>query len=170
MNWITVLWPMLASASLTFALLHLFIWARGIKPWANLSFAIAAVAVAIITGMELMTMQATSIEQMAAILRWIQLPILVLWLAILCFVRFYFAAGHSWLAWTGIGLRVLALILSFTTGQNLFFDEITGLKHIALFGGETISIAQGTLNPWYAAGLLSDCVLVTFVLDAAFSM
>jgi two-component system sensor kinase FixL len=170
MSWITVLWSMLASASLAFALLHLFIWAKGIQPWANLSFATAAIAIAVITGMELMAMRTTSIEQMAIILRWAHLPLLVLWLAIVCFVRCYFDAGHSWLAWLAVGLRAVALILSFSTGQNLFFDQITGLKQVAVLGGETISIAQGPLNPWYVVGPLSTVVLAAFVLDAAFTM
>jgi signal transduction histidine kinase len=161
---------MLASASLAFALLHLFIWAKGIQPWANLSFATAAIAIAVITGMELMAMRTTSIGQMALILRWVHLPILVLWLAIICFVRCYFDAGRSWLAWLAVGLRAVALILSFSTGQNLFFDEITGLKQVAVLGGETISIAQGPLNPWYVVGLLSTVALAAFVLDAAFTM
>jgi len=170
MSWITVLWSMLATVSLAFALLHFFIWAKGIQPWANLSFAIAAIAISVITGMELMAMRTTSIEQMALILRWVHLPILVLWLAIVCFVRCYFDAGRSWLAGIAIGLRALALILSFSTGQNLFFDEITGLKQVAVLGGETISIAQGPLNPWYIAGPISTVALAAFVLDAAFTM
>jgi len=170
MSWITVLWSMVASVSLAFALLHLFIWAKGIQPWANLSLAIAAIAIAVITGMELMAMRTTSIEQMALILRWVHLPILVFWLAIICFVRCYFDAGRAWLAWLAVGLRAVALILSFSTGQNLFFNEITGLKQVAVFGGETISIAQGPLNPWYAVGPLSTVVLAAFVLDAAFTM
>jgi len=166
----TVLWSMLASASLAFALLHLFIWAKGIQPWANLSFAIAAIALAVITAMELIAMRTTSIEQMALILRWVHLPILVLWLAIICFVRCYFDAGRSWLAWLTVGLRAVALILSFSTGQNLFFNRITGLKQVAVWGGETISIAQGPLNPWYVVGPLSTVVLAAFVLDAAFTL
>ena len=67
-------------------------------------------------------------------------------------------------------MRAVALILSFSTGQNLFFDEITGLKQVAVLGGETISIAQGPLNPWYVVGPLSTVVLAAFVLDAAFTM
>ncbi|MGZ8225282.1 MAG: sensor histidine kinase [Methylococcaceae bacterium] len=170
MSWITILWSMLASASLTFALLHLFIWAKGIQPRANLSFAVTAIAATVITGIELMTMRATSVEQIAALLRWVQLPILILFVAIVCFVRSYFNAGRSWLGWTIAGLRTLALILSFTTGQNLFFDEITNLKHVTIFGGETIAIARGALNPWYILGPLSTLALLAFILDAAFSM
>jgi two-component system sensor kinase FixL len=170
MSWITVFWSMLASASLTFAFLPLFFWAKGIQTSANLSFAVAALSVAMITGMELLAMRATSIEQMSTLLRWVHLPILILWAGIICFVRFSFDAGRSWLAWTGGILRLVALILSFTTGQNLFFKEITGLKHVGMGGGETIVLPQGILNPWYVVGPLSTLVLAAFVLDAAVTL
>ena len=167
MSWITIAWSMMASAILTLALLHLFIWISQRQQWAHLCFAVAAVAVAVITAMEFMIMRAASIEQMATLLRWAQLPLFVVWVAIVCFVRFYFAAGRLWLAWTVCGLRALALILSFTTGQNLFFSEVTSLKHIAFLGGETIAIPQGVLNPWYIMGPLSMLALVAFVVDAS---
>ena len=170
MSWITVAWSMMASAILTLALLHLFIWFNQTRQWTHLFFSIAAVAVAVITGMEFMAMRAVSIDQMATLLRWAHLPLLVLWVAIVCFVRFYFNAGRLWLAWTVCGLRALALILSFTTGQNLFFREITSLKHVAIFGGETISIPQGVLNPWYVVGPLSMLALLVFVVDASVTL
>ncbi|MGZ8144246.1 MAG: hypothetical protein ACXW0L_07005, partial [Methylosarcina sp.] len=155
MSWITVVWSMLASASLTFALLHLFIYAKNIRPWVNLAFAAAAIAAAMISAIELMAMQSTSIEQVAFLQRWVHLPVLVLWVGIVCFVRCYFSAGRTWLAWTGGALRVLALILSLTTGQSLFFKEITSLRQVSVWGGETVSLAQGMLNPWYFIGPLS---------------
>ncbi|MGR8951164.1 MAG: ATP-binding protein [Gammaproteobacteria bacterium] len=170
MSWITLIWSMLISASLTFALLHLFLWAKGIKPGANLSFAVTALAAAVITGFEFMVMRASSLEQMTTVLRWVHLPILVLWLGIFYFVRSYFQAGRLWLAWTGGSLRLLALILSFTTGQNLFFKEMTGLKQVTLWDGETISIAKGILNPWYVIAPLSTIILAAFVLDATVTL
>jgi two-component system sensor kinase FixL len=170
MSWLTILWSMLTSVCLTFTLLHLFVWAKGIKPKANLAFAVAAGTGAVISGMEMTAMQSTSIEQIAMIMRWVHLPVLFLWLAIFYFVRCYFEAGSLWLAWTGGSLRALALLLSFTTGQSLFFNEITHLKRIELIGGETISIAQGSLNPWYVVGPLSTFVLAVFVWHAAYTL
>jgi two-component system sensor kinase FixL len=170
MSWITVAWSMMASAILTLALLHLFIWFNQRRQWAHLYFSIAAISVAVITGMEFMGMRAVSIEQMATLLRWAQLPLFIIWVAIVCFVRFYFDAGRLWLAWMVCGLRSLALILSFSTGQNLFFREITSLKHVVIFGGATISIPQGVLNPWYIVGPLSMLVLIVFVVDASVTL
>jgi C4-dicarboxylate-specific signal transduction histidine kinase len=103
-------------------------------------------------------------------MRWIHVPMLVVWIAIICYVRYYFNAGRLWLAWTACYLRIFALILSFTTGQNLFFTETTHFKQVAIFGGETISIAQGILNPWYILGPLSMVALVVFVVDASITL
>ena len=170
MSWITVAWSMMASAILTLALLHFFIWFNQRQQWAHLAFSIAAFAAAVLAGMEFMGMRATSIEQMAALQRWVHLPVLIIWVAIVFFVRFYFNAGRLWLVWTVCGLRVFALILSLTTGQSLFFRKVTNLKHVAIFGGETISIPQGVLNPWYIVGPLSTLALIVFVVDASITL
>lgn len=170
MSWLTVIWSMVAAFSLTFALLHLFIRAKGIKASANLSFAVTATAASVITLMELMAMRTASLEQMAFLLRWVHLPVLMLSVGIIYFVRGYLASGRLWLALTAIGLRCLALILSLTTGQSLFFKEITGLKHITVLDGETVSIPLGPLNPWYFVGPLSVLALAAFVLDGALTL
>jgi two-component system sensor kinase FixL len=158
---------MMASAILTLALIHLVIWFNQRRQWAHLFFSIAAISVAVVAGMQLMAMRAVSIDQMATLVLWSQLPFFVMWVAIVCFVRFYFDAGRLWLAWTVCSLRCLALILNFTTGQNLYFREMISLKHVAIFGGETISIPQGVLNPWYVFGPLSMLALIVFMVDTS---
>jgi len=167
MNWITIVWPMMAASILTLALLHLIVWCKQRQQVAHLFFAIAALGVAVMSGMELVAMRSVSINEVALLMRWLHLPMLVIWIAIVCYVRYYFHAGRLWLAWTACGLRAFALILGFTTGQNLFFSEITHLNHVAIFGGETMTIAEGVLNPWYMVGPISMVVLVVFVVDAS---
>jgi signal transduction histidine kinase len=169
MNWITIVWPMMAASILTLALLHLVVWFKQKQQLAHLFFSIAALGVAVMSGMELMAMRSISISQVILLMRWIHVPMLVIWIAIICYVRYYFNAGRLWLAWTACCLRIFALILSFTTGQNLFFSEITYLKQVAIFG-DTISIAQGVLNPWYIVGFMSMVALVAFVVDASITL
>jgi signal transduction histidine kinase len=161
---------MMASAILTLALIHFVIWFNQRRQWAHLFFSIAAISVAVVAGMELMAMRAISIDQMATLVLWSQLPFFLMWVAIVCFVRFYFDAGRLWLAWTVCSLRCLALILNFTTGQNLYFREMISLKHVAIFGGETISIPEGVLNPWYVFGPLSMLALIVFMVDTSVTL
>ena len=98
MSWITIAWSMMMASILTLALLHLLIWFNQRRQWAHLAFSIAAIAAAVVAGMEFMGMRAVNIEQMATLQRWVHLPVLVIWVAIVFFVRFYFNAGRLWLA------------------------------------------------------------------------
>jgi two-component system, LuxR family, sensor kinase FixL len=159
----------MASSILTLALLHLVVWFKQRQQLAHLFFSIAAIGVAVISGLELMGMRSDSIDQMALLMRWVQLPLLAIWIATVCYVR-CFNAGRLWLAWTVCSLRVFVLILNFTIGQNLFFSEITRLKQVAIFGGETITIAEGVLNPCYMIGFISMLALVVYVVDAAVTL
>jgi PAS domain S-box-containing protein len=160
---------MLVSTCLVLTLLHLFIWFRQPQQWAHLSFSIFAFAVAVITLMEFMSMRATNVDTISVLLRWVHLPVLIFFVAIVYFVHFFFGSGRIWLAWTACGLQVFTFVLGFTTGSNQFFTEMTGLKHVAIFGGETISIPEGVLNPWYMLGPLSVLPLIAFVIDASVS-
>lgn len=160
---------MLVSTCLVLTLLHLFIWCRQPRQWTHLSFSIFSFAVAIITLMEFMSMRATNVDTISALLRWVHLPILVFFVAIIYFVHFFFGAGRIWLAWTACGLQAFTFVLGFTTGSNQFFREMTGLKHVAIFNGETISVPEGVLNPWYMTGPLSILALIAFVLDVSIS-
>ena len=61
MNWVTIVWSMIASACLTLALVHFLVWCRrpGARP--NLLFALMAIATAMFAGCELRMMGAGSI-------------------------------------------------------------------------------------------------------------
>jgi len=107
---------------------------------------------------------------MASLLRWVHLPLFIIYVAIDCCMRFYFHAGRLWLALVACGLRALALLGSFTMGQSLFFREITNLNYVAILGGETIAIPQGVLNPFYIVGPLVMLALVVYVMDASISL
>jgi len=169
MNWINIVWPMIASSILTLALLHLIVWFKQKQQRAHLFFSITAISVAFINGMELIVMRSVSLNEVVFLLRWVQVPLLTIWVAIICYVR-CFNTGRLWLAYMVCILRVCALILDFTTGQNLFFSEITSLKQVAILGGETITIAQGVLNPWYILGPVSMLALLVFMIDASITL
>ena len=56
MSWLTVIWSMAASASLTLALMHLAIWIKQRNNLSHLLFSVAAIAVAGIAAGELAMM------------------------------------------------------------------------------------------------------------------
>jgi PAS domain S-box-containing protein len=166
MSWVTVIWSMTASACLTLALVHGFIWFSNRSAWANLLFALAAVGTAALAWFELAMMRADTPAAFGSALRWGHLAVWMIFLSLVAFVRLHLHAGRPWLAWSACGVRTLSLILKFLTGQTLNYREITSLRHIPFFG-ESVAVAEGIPNPWMLIGNLSLLLLVIFVADAA---
>ena len=100
------------------------------------------------------------------ILRWAQLPVWLLVVSLVVFVRLYLQGGRPWLAWSVCGARTLALILNFIFIPNLSYRQITTLRHVSWWGGETVSIPVGVTNPWILVAQLSLLLLVIFFVDA----
>src|SRR5271169_2000980 len=163
---ITVIWSMIASACLTLAAIHVLIWAKDRQAWANLLFSLTAAPIAAFAFCELRMMRAETPAEFATTLKWAHVPVWLLVVSLVAFVRLYLRAGRTWLAWTVCGLRTLALLLNFLVGVNLNYREITDLRHIP-FLGESVSLPVGVPNPWMVVGQLSLLALLVFAADAS---
>jgi len=148
MSWITIAWSMGASACLTLAVVHLVIWCKQTNQWAHLLFSVTAISVAAISAAELLAMRAQSPEQLGRVIWWAHIPVFFAVVSIVGFVRLYFNTGRWWLGYAVCGLRLLDLIINFFSVPNANYWQITGLRHVTMLGGETISLAQGVENPW----------------------
>ena len=114
-------------------------------------------------------MHAASPEHFATALRWSHVPVFVLVVALVGFVRLYLRAGRRWLAWAACGGRALSLVLNFFTGVNLNYLQITKVRRTP-FLGEPASVALGVPNPWMVVAQLSSLALVLFVADASLAV
>ena len=170
MSWITIVWSMNAAACLTLAAIYLVVWCRQRQVLAHLVFSITAVAAAAIAGFELAMMHAGTVGQYEALVRWIHVPVWVLTVAFVAFVRLYLHAGRPWLAWSICGLRTLVLILNFILTPNLNFRRITSLRHFSWWGGEMISLPFGVANPWGLLSSVSLLLLLIFFVDATITV
>jgi two-component system, LuxR family, sensor kinase FixL len=166
MSWITIVWSMNAAACLTLAAIYLLVWSKQREGWAYLILSCNAVAGAALTGFELALLRAQTSEQYAVILRWAQLPVWLLVVSLVVFVRLYLRGGHPWLAWSVCAVRTLALILNFIFIPNLSYRQITSLRQVSWWGGETVSVPVGVTNPWILVAQLSLLLLVIFFVDA----
>jgi hypothetical protein len=169
MNWVIVIWSVGSGVCVAMALLHILVWWNNRAARANLAFATLAIAVAIFAAFELALMRAQTPEQFGTILRCLHLPLWVLVVSLVVFIRLYLRAGRLWLAWAVVGVRTLSLVLNFILWPNINFREITGLRQIP-FLGESASIAVGVPNPWMLVAQLSLWLLVIFVADAAITV
>jgi two-component system, LuxR family, sensor kinase FixL len=170
MSWVTVLWSMNAAACLTFAAIYFVVWCKQRESGMYLAFSCSAVAAAALTAFELALLRAQAVEQYSAVLRWAQLPVWTLVLSLVIFVRLYFRAGRLWLAWSVCGVRTLALILNFVLIPNLSYREITSLRQLSWWGGETVSVPVGVTNPWILVAQLSSLLLIIFFVDATITV
>jgi len=165
-----MLWSMDAAFCFTLAGMYLLVWWKQRKGWVHLLFSCSALAAGAIAGFELMSMRAETTAQYGALLRWAHLPVWILIVSVVWFVRFYLRAGRMWLAWSICGLRTLALVLNFLFTPNLNFRKITSLRHLQWWGGETVSAPVGVPNPWTLVGQLSLLLLLIFFVDATITV
>jgi len=169
MNWLDAAWIALASASVTLGLLHLFIWHSRRSEYAHLLFFALTASIAAVAAFELMMMRSATPEHYATALRWAHVPLAVVIVSTVGFVRYYFAAGRAWLAAAVCTIRLLALALNFTTGVNLNFADISALS-VGTLGGAGFSVPVGFLNPWWAVAEIDNLLLVTFLVDASVTL
>lgn len=163
---INTIWSIIAGICLTLAVLHLFVWIRSRRSWANLIFAIAAFGGAAMAVGELHMMRSPSPAAYGQAIRLLHIPVGMVVVSLVWFIRFYLRAGRTWLAWTITAMRVLVLVLTFTLTPNLNFRSITALREFHAWG-ETIVVAVGEKNPWTNITHLSALLLLAFVADAA---
>ena len=115
------------------------------------------------------TQPKSSVEQFARAVQWRQLPIFVLFVATIGFVRLYFGTGRWWLGITACSVRLACLVINFALPGNLYFRQITTLRSAYLLG-DMVSVPVGVVSPWSYLGELSSLLLLAFVVDASISV
>src|SRR5882724_2632801 len=169
MSWITVIWSINVGACLTLAAMYLAVWCKQRESWVHLLFSCSAIAAAAVSAFELGMMNAQTVERYQALVRWIHVPVWVLTLSFVAFVRLYLHAGRRWLAWSIYGLRTLVLILNFIFPVSINFRAITDIHHFS-WAGEMISVPVGVPNPWGLISSFSLLLLLIFSVDATITV
>jgi PAS domain S-box-containing protein len=169
MSWITVVWSMNAAACLTLAGFYFVVWCKQRENWVYLLFSCSAVAAAAIAGFELAMMHAETVAEYEVLVRWIHVPVWVLIVSFVVFVRLYLRAGRPWLAWSICGLRTLVLILNFIFTPSINYRQITSLRQFS-WGGDIISVPIGVANPWGLLSSVSLLLLLIFFVDATITV
>jgi len=170
MNWVQVVWIIMIGASLMLGVVHLFVWKKQPSQHVSLLFFVLAGSAATYGAFELARMHAATPASLAAVVRWSHVPLAMVIISIVGFVRLYFNAGRLWLAYAVVGLRLAALALNFLTGVNVIFREITALDHLQLWGGAVVVGPIGVPNPWVIVPQLSNLLLVAFIVDASITL
>jgi PAS domain S-box-containing protein len=97
-------------------------------------------------------------------------PIFILFISIVGFVRLYLYSSRIWLGYAACGLRALSLVLNFHTGVNVNFERVTAMQSVAVWGGESIYVPLGVANPYAIIAQLSNALLLYFIADASIAL
>lgn len=168
MNLINLVWPMMAAASLTLALIFLFVWGRLRSQRDYLAFAVFAACVCAYTFGELLLMRSDSPGQYSEVLRWMLFVVAIGEISLAAFIRWHLKGGRAWLFWSICFLRAIGIPINFMSEGNLVFAEVTELRQIAAFGGDRIAVPVGITGEFHwLLNNLPDLLLLIFLADAA---
>ena len=167
MSWVTIIWSMIASVSFTLATIYLLIWFRERRSWAYLCFFVLAVGVIGMATSEMAAMYAKSPAEYGTAVRWGHFAYGFVALGSLGFVHFYFGTGKGWLLGAALGLRLLAVVMNFSTGLNLHIRAIQSLQQVNFLGEPVSMLGEWTPNPWVRLGQFAALVQFVYVVDAS---
>ena len=170
MSWVTGIWSFCGGACLALGLKQIALWSHDRNARASLAFSGMALSVAAMAAFELAMMRASTLDRFGLLMRWIHVPVFVLVVCLVIFVRLYFGTGGLWLGSAACGLRLVSLVLNLIL-LGLSYPPLTSLGHVE-FLGERVSVAKG-VHSWLLEieiGNLSSLLLLAFVVDASVAL
>ncbi len=170
LSFVTIAWSVIAAAASLLGLLHFARWAMDRSARADLTFSIVAFAFVGVAVTEIGTMQSGSPEEWGLWIKWCHLPLAILIIGTVVFVRQYLGTGRTWLAAAIILLRLLILAINFFSDPNINFERIDTIGRIPFMGELVTVVGESTTGRWQMLGTLASLLLAVFVLDAAISL
>jgi two-component system sensor kinase FixL len=167
LSYVTVVWSMIATGALLLGLMHLARWSMDRSARVDLTFSIVALAFVGVAIAELGTMHAHTPGAWGQWVKWCHVPLAVMIIGTIVFVRQYLGSGRTWLAYLLIGLRLLILAINLVVDPNVNFERIDSIAQVE-FLGETVSVVgEAVTGRWQFLGTAASLLLSVFVLDAA---
>jgi two-component system, LuxR family, sensor kinase FixL len=167
MNWITIIWPMVAAVCLTLGLLELRVGLTRPVDWARLLFAVCAFATAAVSGIELALTQTENPAQFQELLRWGDFGCGLMIVSMTAFVWVYFRSGQKWLAIAGPCIWCVGMLADLLPGSSMTYLKITAVRTVETFGGAFYQAAEGRPNPWHTFSHVGIVLIFVFVVDAS---
>jgi signal transduction histidine kinase len=167
MSTMTIIWSMSAAMSLMLGLMQLVLGRLAEAQWQYILSALMAFAAAATALIELRLLHTLSVADYAVWVRWENLAIFVLLMSMLWFVDDYFGSGRRWLLLVITALWAAGIAVNFLLPGSLTFSEVTELRRLETFWGESFSIPVGELNPWRWLADLASLLIVVYVTDAS---
>lgn len=167
MNWMTISWSMMASASIVIGMMHLLIWRRNTSRDYYIYSSIMAVSAGVLTLTELALAQSVSLSALPAILRLGNVSVGATLVAMTWFLHRYLGSGRRFLLLTITGLWSCGLVVNFLSPWSLTFAEVTGLQEMTTFWGDKYHLVIGQGNPWKLLADAASLLVAVFAVDTS---
>lgn len=167
---VTVLWSLVAGATLLLAMLHLLYWTANRRLSVDLAFVITALAFVGVAATELWTMHASTAQEWGRAVKWCHVPLFFLIVGIVAFVHLYLGTGRAWLGWSLVALRSVIFGANLVADPNFNFDRIESIERVGFLGDTVTIVGNAVVSEWQFLGLASSALLVVYVLDASVTL
>ncbi len=157
---------MAAAAALSLGVIHGMVWLSNRKVRAELWFALAAICMSAYPFFDMAMMRAETGAAFGAAARWALVPISLMTAAILMLVHAHMGTGRRWLLNLALGSRLVATLVNMACTHGLFFDSVSGVKRVSLFG-ESVSLPVGVPGSWMWVEHLGALIWMGYVVDAS---
>lgn len=167
---VTVLWSVVAGATLLLAALHLVFWTSNRRFHVDLVFALTALAFVGVAASELWSMNASTPQEWGRAVKWCHVPLFFLFIGIVAFVRLYLGTGRTWLGGSVVGLRSVIFVANLASETNFNFERIDSIERVAFLGDTVTVVGNAVVSEWQFLGLVSSALLVAYVFDASVTL
>lgn len=164
---VTVLWSLVAGATLLLGAVHLLFWNANRHLRVHLVFAFTAVAFVGLAVTELWGMHASTPQEWGKAVSWTHVPALLLFMGIVAFVHLYLGTGRAWLGWSVVSLRSLVFAMNFTSEPGFNFERIESIERIRFLGDTVTVVGDAAVSDWQFLGTVSCLLLAAYVADAS---
>ena len=166
MDWMTIAWPMVIAACLTLALINLRIALGDVRRAPHVFFFCSALAVAVVSGLELGILKADSVERVNLLLHWSSLPLTLMVIAVTGFVWTFFRAGNPSVALGGIVVLGVAQLVNFLSPMPVIRQAVA-LRQVETFGGAKFTSPVILEGPWAMLEAVGVILVIAFIVDAS---
>ncbi len=147
---------------------HVLLWFKERRRSVYLLSSVMAFSAAASALLELALMRADDTARYGTLLQWENLTIYLLIISMVWFVYLHFGTARRWLAVAITVLWTIAIGINFTSPMSLVYSEITELRMMKTFWGETFTLAIGEPNPWKALADAASLLILVYALDGSF--
>ena len=162
----TIIWAMIASASLTLGVIYLLFWWQERAKTEQLFAATSALTTTWYSFVELAMMKTPDPVVFGALFRWAHVPVWLFFCSTIGFVYFHLQTGRKWLAMLALGLRTITMVINFLVTPNINYSVITAMRKVPLLG-DVVYVPVGVTRPLVVVAHLALLVLLIFIVDAS---